>query len=407
MRILWVKAGGLVPPDTGGKIRSYSILKHLAKKHDVTLFTFYRKHHGDAHGALTDVFRRVVCMPLRMPDDRSLLEAGCYLQNVFSLRPYAIRKFCRPGVAIAIRSLLREEMFDVMVVDFAIAGGVIPWEDAVPKLLFTHNVEGQIWLRQFQSMKSPLWKAAALREYLAMSRAEQSFARSANHVLTVSEPDRKHFSRFIDPSKITVIATGVDVEFFRPIRHPAESNVLVFTGSMDWSPNQDGMFYLLETIFPSIKRQVPDVQLRIVGRAPSARLRARAARISGVQVTGRVDDIRPYVQDAAVYVVPLRIGGGTRIKIFEAMAMGKAIVATSIGAEGLPVAHGKNILLCDQAEQFASSVVTLLRNPLHRQSLGAAARRLVEDAYSWESVSADFEKVLAKVAVSGQVVPAA
>ena len=167
---------------------------------------------------------------------------------------------------------------------------------------------------------------------------------------------------------------------------------------MDWLPNEDAVFYFVEAILPQIQRRIPDATLRVVGRRPSSRLMALAGRNDHVEVTGGVEDIRAYVRDASVYVVPLRIGGGTRLKIFEAMAMGKAVVATSVGAEGLPVEHGKDIILTDDPAEFAEAVSALLANPAAREKLGKAARSLVEEKYSWASAAARLEMVLARTA---------
>ena len=229
-----------------------------------------------------------------------------------------------------------------------------------------------------------------------MSRAERLYAQRADHVLTVSESDRDFFSRLVDPKKVSVVPTGVDVDYFRPSTGE-EQGGLVFTGAMDWMPNEDGVFYFVREILPNIRRDVPEVTLSVVGREPSARLKALAEGECGVRVTGRVEDIRPYVHEASVYVVPLRIGGGTRLKIFEAMAMGKAVVSTSIGAEGLPVRHGTNIILADDPKAFAREVVMLLRDPIARAALGRAARELVAQKHSWRAVTAEFEAVLTRL----------
>ena len=231
-----------------------------------------------------------------------------------------------------------------------------------------------------------------------MERAERSYARLADNVMTVSDTDRTFFERFIDARNISVIPTGVDVDYFRPGPCDQGSDSLVFTGSMDWMPNEDAVLFFADRILPQIRSQVPGVRLHVVGRRPSKRLRDLAAKESAIEVTGTVEDIRPYVRNASVYVVPLRVGGGTRLKIFEAMAMGKAVVATSIGAEGLPVQHGENILLADDPNEFANQVVNLLRSPSVRAVLGNAARLLVEQKHNWDSVGSYFEATLRDVA---------
>jgi glycosyltransferase involved in cell wall biosynthesis len=296
------------------------------------------------------------------------------------------------------RELLASQRFDVIICDFVVAAAAIPWEVACPKVIFTHNVEALIWKRHFEVSRNPVWKMASWGEYQKMIRFERHFLNKSEHVLTVSEADKDFFSEFVDRSKMTVISTGVDTDYFRPDNGNEQPNSLVFTGSMDWMPNEDGVLYFLHSILPSIRREIPEVSFTIVGRKPSEKLREAAASDPRVHVTGTVDDIRPYVREGSVYVVPLRIGSGTRLKIFEAMAMGKAIVSTTLGAEGLPISDGVDILKADSPEAFARKVCLLLRNAEERRRLGSAARQLVERHYSWSSVAAEFNAVLRRVA---------
>jgi glycosyltransferase involved in cell wall biosynthesis len=187
----------------------------------------------------------------------------------------------------------------------------------------------------------------------------------------------------------------VDTDFFRPIPgEPVKPNSLVFTGSMDWAPNEDGILYFAEKILPLIKAEIPDLTLSIVGRSPSAKIKALAQNDQSVFVTGRVDDIRPHIQRGSVYIVPLRIGSGTRLKIFEAMAMGKPIISTTLGAEGLPITHGRDIMLADEPKTFAQKTIDLLKDNAERERLGQSARKLVEEKYSWASVAEHCNHVL-------------
>ena len=401
MKILWVKAGGLAPLDTGGKIRSYHILKELARNHDVTLFTFYAELLDDPHPELKSIFSRVEAIPLKLPRPKSVREGLWYLSRIFSNQPYSVAKFCRPEVKRRLRRLLSQESPDVILCDFLMPAPIIPWEFPAPKVVFTHNVEAQIWQRHYQTTQSPVWKAVAWREYRTMERMEQKYLKKADHVLAVSDPDRDFFCRFIDSSKVSVIPTGVDTDYFHPGAGSEIPGRLVFTGSMDWMPNEDGIVYFVQEILPLIRQQAPGTTVCIAGRRPSERLRTMAGAVPGVEITGRVEDIRSYVHQAAVYIVPLRIGGGTRLKIFEAMAMGKAVVSTTIGAEGLPVEDQQDILLADGPPKFADAVLQLLRSPGLRAQVGMAARALVENGYSWASTGARFAKALQGV-ISGE-----
>jgi polysaccharide biosynthesis protein PslH len=346
---------------------------------------------------LKDLFERVECLPLKMPAPRSLAETWRYGRNLFSSAPYTMSKFCRPEVKKRLGQLLDAESYDVIICDFLFAAGVIPWQNPCRKVLFTHNVEALIWKRHYEVARNPLWKLISWREYRAVERSERWYLNRADQVLAVSEVDRTHFARFMDPARISLIPTGVDAEYFQPALIPEQPGLLVFTGAMDWMPNEDGILYFVNEVLPRIRAEFPTVALRLVGRSPSARIRALAEGNHGVQVTGRVEDIRPFVHEAEVYVVPLRIGGGTRLKIFEAMAMGKAVVSTTVGAEGLPVRDGQDILLADSAQELAGRVLTLLRNATMRRSLGQAARRLVAENYTWERAAARVDEVLARV----------
>jgi glycosyltransferase involved in cell wall biosynthesis len=212
----------------------------------------------------------------------------------------------------------------------------------------------------------------------------------------VSDADRESFARLYPGAirqPVHVIPTGVDTDFYRPAPSPPASRGLVFTGSMDWLPNEDAMIWFCRDVLPLIRAQEPQTTLTIVGRAPTPQV-VRLGREAGITVTGTVDDIRPYVGSAAVYIVPLRIGGGTRLKIFEAMSMGKAVVSTSVGAEGLPVNDGEHLVLADEPAAFAASVVQLMRDVDRRRMLERAARKLVLDRYDWSAVAGELEHAL-------------
>src|SRR6202049_2962612 len=400
MKILWVKAGGLVPPDTGGKIRSYNILRELARQHSITFFFFYAAHDCDLHPDLKNMVDRVVCVPLDLPAPKSFAEMLDYSIRLFSSAPYNITKYCRPQVRRRLRALLKQETYDVMLCDFMAAAGVSPGDWPTPKVLFTHNVEAAIWRRHYDVATNPIWKAISWREWRKMEAAERRYLRLADRVITVYETDQYSFAPFVDSGKLTVIPTGVDVDYFQPMPVQEPTNSLVFTGSMDWLPNEDAILYFVDAILPLIKQQFPEVSLEVVGRNPSRKLQASAGGEKSVRLTGWVEDIRPFLARGSVCIVPLRIGGGTRLKIFEAMAMSKAVVSTSVGAEGLPVRSGENILLADTPKDFAESVISLLRDSRQRQQLGTSARALVQENYSWPMVAETFARSLRDTLIS-------
>jgi glycosyltransferase involved in cell wall biosynthesis len=209
--------------------------------------------------------------------------------------------------------------------------------------------------------------------------------------IAVSEDDRLRLESIAPGIRATSIPTGVDTKYFAPTPNRERPGRLVFSGSMDWHPNEDAVLYFADAILPRIRAEVPDAALTVVGRNPTARLREVAER-AGIHVTGTVDDVRPSIDEAAVYVVPLRAGGGTRLKIFEALAMAKPVVSTTVGAEGLALESGRHFVAADDPETFAGAVVSLLRDPARRRALGTAGRDLVETYYSWPTIARQFEE---------------
>jgi glycosyltransferase involved in cell wall biosynthesis len=311
------------------------------------------------------------------------------------------QRMAEVAYAAAVQRCLDGEPFDLVVCDFLVPAVNLPRELPCPAVLFTHNVESEIWRRHTETQRSRLLRAFFDAQHRRMLRFEGQALSRFDRVLAVSDADRDTFARlYPDAARgpIDVVPTGVDTEFFAP-RPRSAANRLVFTGSMDWIPNEDAMTFFCRDVLPLVRAEEPRVRLTIVGRAPSAAVRGLAAD-PRIEVTGRVDDVRPWVGDATVYIVPVRIGGGTRLKIFEAMAMNKAIVSTRVGAEGLPVVHGRHLLLADSPDEFAAAVIRLLRSRDLRSELGAAARALVVDHHDWGAVAQSLDGALCEAAAS-------
>src|SRR5258708_11587356 len=346
MKIIWVKSGGLLPLNHGGRIRSYHLAKELASHHDVSLFTFASEEEDPipANNPLKGYFQNVICLPIKIPEARSLREFLYYARNLMSSRPYSASKYCQPWIGRELRALLTQESYDLLLCDFLLTAAVVPWDWPHPKILFTHNIEAVIWERHYRVSKNPLWKAVSYREYRMLERMEREHVSRADHVLAVSQNDRDFFLRYTNKDRLSVIPTGVDTEYFRPDTGKEDPNSIVFTGSMDWLANEDGIVFFIEKVLPLVRHGFPGVKLLVVGRRPSERLKRIGASERGVEVTGTVEDIPPYLPPGCVYLLPLLVGAGTRIKIFEAMAAWKAVVSTTIRAERPPIEPGDEIL---------------------------------------------------------------
>lgn len=391
MRILWVKLGALWPLNTGGRIRTFNIVNELSRRHRVVLVTTHGP--GDDPGALGRRLAScedVVSLAYAAPKYGTLPFLCQLLASWLSPLPVDIRKWRVPELRRTVERLLKSLDVDVCVADFPNSVPNVPLGGPVPVVFFDHNVEYLIWKR-LRGTEPRAWRRLLLEmEWRKMRRWEARTCAQASLTLAVSEQDRALLAETAPGARVRAIPTGVDTAYFRPNGGTEGPSKLVFTGSMDWYPNEDGMLHFADAILPRIRREIPETSVTVVGRDPSPRLRGAAER-AGLRLTGTVEDVRPYMEEAAVYIVPLRVGGGTRLKIFEALAMSKPVVSTAVGAEGLPLVPGQHFLQADDPASFAEAVVSLLRDPARRRSLGAAGRELVEQRYAWPQVAREFE----------------
>jgi glycosyltransferase involved in cell wall biosynthesis len=390
MRLLWLKTNLLHPVDSGGKIRTYFMLRELKQQHHVTFLAL------DDGTAAPDAVERAAeyCHDLiRVPHRTSQKFSARFFaelaRNVVSPLPFAVDKYRSPEFG---RAIAREqENADVVVCDFLFPSVNVPEPLSRPALLFQHNVEALIWRRHSDTQRNWLARLLFRNQWRRMQSFERTTCRRYDAVVAVSQQDRAIMEQEYDAPLVREIPTGVDMEYFRPAGDVApEPYHLVFSGSMDWLPNDDAMKYFMGAILPKIRRSCPKVTLTIVGRKPFPSLTALSRSDPNIRVTGQVGDVRPYLERAAVYVIPLRIGGGTRLKVFEAMAMEKAVVSTSIGVEGLPIANGTDALLADEPDAFADAVVRLLRDRALAGRLGQAAAAKVRAQFGWAPVAASF-----------------
>ena len=409
MRIVWLKTELLHPVDKGGKIRSYNMLKELKRSCHITYLTLDDgTADSKARELASEYCDELICIPHQV---REKFTTGFYvelMQNLTSPLPYAIKKYASSEMRNQVARLAADGGFDVLVCDFLAPAVNVPRGLTCPSVLFQHNVEAMIWKRHYEVQTNAAKKAYLLRQWQKMRTFEAEMCSAFDCIVAVSREDREVMQHDYDAPEVYDVPTGVDTEFFRPnlqIKHRPEN--LVFTGSMDWLPNEDAIRYFTEQILPLVRQSVPGVTLTVVGRNPYPSLVELSKRDSSVIVTGRVEDVRPFMDEAAVYVVPLRIGGGTRLKIYEAMAMEKAIVSTSIGAEGLPVVDGEEIVLADTPEAFAAAVVKLLRDESLAAEIGRRAATKVRKDFGWDTVANSFAAICERAVASRHLAPIA
>ena len=391
MKILWVKTDFLHPTTRGGQIRTLETLKRLHARHEVHYVAYDNPAQPEGVQRAHEYCSHAYPLTLDVPPRRSLKFGGQLLANLFSPLPLSITRYRSPAMRDQIARLASTISFDSLVCDFLTPALNFPEMRKV--VLFQHNVETMIWHRHVEQSPDPLRKAYFQMQAGRMFNCERDMCRAAARVIAVSPQDAVMMKKMFDVESFSV-PTGVDLDYFRRPADASHKVDLVFVGSMDWLPNSDGINYFVSEVMPLVWRQKPDCTLAIVGRAPGPDILALAQKDTRITVTGTVPDVRPWMWGASVAVVPLRIGGGTRLKIYEAMAAGTPTVSTTIGAEGLDVSHPGNIRLADTSEAFANECLALLADREQRDAVAAAALHLVSSRYSWDAITDEFEKLL-------------
>jgi sugar transferase (PEP-CTERM/EpsH1 system associated) len=393
------------PPHQGTTIRNFNLIRHLAPRHHITLLSFGTPDELANAAPLRELCQRIEIAPY---PTRSLAQRA--ITTLTSPLPDMALRLESDEMHRAFDALVRADSFDIIQIEgiemaryafdshFAIRNSQWVFDD--------HNAEYMLQRTAFQAdVRAPArWHAAlySLIQWKKLERYERAVCRRADHVVVCSDADARALKVLlqtaVSESKMTVIPNGVDTEFYAPAETAPAESVLVFTGKMDFRPNIDAMMWCATEILPRVRAEIPAAQLVIVGQKPAPKIRA-LAQLPGIVVTGWVADIRPHIANAALYVVPLRMGSGTRLKVLEAMALGQAIVSTTRGVEGIAITPDREVVLADTAEEFARAIIALLRDPARRRALGRAARARAEAQYDWRALVPAFDQVYGKLKV--------
>jgi sugar transferase (PEP-CTERM/EpsH1 system associated) len=409
VKVLFLTPQVPYPPQQGAALRNWGFISGLATRHEVAVLSFLAPRQS------------VPAFSGQVPQPDDPLGMVCRIETVpFPVRTFRDRLYDmlttrQPDMALRLVSeaysrrladWLADECFDVLQI-----GGIemAPYLDVArsarpqPRLVFDNlNCEYLLQKRAFLTdLRAPLrWPGAAYSfvQWQRLRRYEAQVCRAADQVLAVSDVDAAMLQELVPGLDVTVVPNGVDTLTYRPeftgLEPRMPEKALVFTGTMDFRPNVDAVLWFARQVLPRVRTEMPGVRFFVVGQRPHRRLDSLQSD-PAITLTGWVRDPRPYIAQAAVYVAPLRIGGGTRLKLLEAMAMGKPVVATSLGAEGYPVTDGRELLLADTPEDFATTVLGLLRAPERRAELGQAGRRFVEQQYDWRAIVPRLEAVYA------------
>ena len=390
-RLLFVSPRFLFPADQGGKIRTTQILRGMkGGRFEIVLASPQEADEAERHRADLDaVCDRFLSWPAR---PQGPLHKAARLRHLLSELPVSVISDHSKAGSDLVREALAQDA-DIAVFDFLHAMVLAPETIERPSVIFTHNVEAEIFRRHAEVAVNPVKRAVWSQQHRKMLSYEAASLRRFDTVVAVSERDAAAFSALGEIGRVETIPTGVDLEFF-PHQPPGDADHVVFTGAMDWQANIDGIAFFMDEIWPRVAERRPAARVTVVGRNPDAGLVERARRRKlPFHFTGFVDDIRPHVAHAAAYIIPLRVGGGTRIKAYEAMAMGIPVVSTGLGVEGLPVKPGEHYLHADSAPDFAEALIRLLEDAELRNTLSRQARVYVEQNFSSQAVAACFEDI--------------
>ncbi len=399
MKILFLSLAFPLPVNNGHKMRTWALLSALAAEgHEITMLVFGQPDELNGQEALAkSVCREVELVPLAVSN---LTSGGNYagrLLGLFSPRPFAVQRFRSDDMHARIEHHLASRSYDAVVCDTVYSVVNLPATSKVPLVLNNVDVEHVIFDRYVDFERNPAKRLYAWMEARKVRRWEQQTCREAVVGMACSEHDCRMLRALAPGVPMVTVPNIVDTDAYTP-QSGEDGNTVVYQGGMDWFPNRDAVEFFIADILPLVRQRVPGVQFLVAGRNPSDAFLSKFAAIPDVRFTGTVPDMRPIIAQAAVCVVPLRIGSGTRLKILEAGAMGKAMVSTRGGAEGLDFEYGKDILLADEPEAFAEAVAGLLRDPARRQALGTAARRRVVEQYSFSVLRTAVHDAISNVA---------
>lgn len=397
-RLLFLTPDLPYPPHQGAAIRTFNLIRNLSPHHEVHLLSFVQG--GDSAtrtAAMAEHCASVLTVPA---PQRSTTRRA--LSVLFSSSPDMALRLPSDSFSRELRGCLSRERFDFVQVE---AIEMAQYGLAVKEMALGHapivvfddiNAEYLLQKRAFENdIRQPRRWLGALYSFIQwrkLQRYESNVCRQLDRIVAVSEADARALQKLLPDLQCAVIPNGVDTQFFSPWDEGESETTLIFTGKMDFRPNVDAMLWFVQEVLPLIREQVPQVLLKVVGRNRHPRLDV-LCQTPNVELTGYVDDVRPYIGEAAVFVVPLRVGGGTRLKVLEAMSMAKAIVSTSLGCEGIQADHDRELLIADDPASFAQAVVSLLRDSEHRGKLGLAARSLAESQHDWAHIAPLLEGV--------------
>lgn len=388
LRILFLTNRSPFPIIDGQTRRTYNILKGLAARHDIHLLSLYQTPDEIAaeHVRHLESFCKSVEMVAAPAKTLSVEMIVRLFRSLFSLDPYTVWRHYSPFYLKRVKSAVKTLDIDLVHCDILSLAYTVRPLNGLLCTMTDHDVCYKRAFQMAQQRKNPFEKVFLLLEGSKLKRLEARLFKQIDMGIAVSEQDKAELEKICPGAVFKVVENGVDTELFEPGSQSIEENTLLWVGGFGYYPNKEGIYYFFNEIYPKIKTKAPKVKLNIVGGGVTDQLRAYAADDPSIKILGFVESPLPYIQRAAVFVAPLLSGGGTKLKVLEAMSVGKAIVSTSVGVEGIEGTDKEHFLVADTPDDFSEKVVDLLKNRPMREFLGSNARTLAKQKYDWKNI---------------------
>jgi glycosyltransferase involved in cell wall biosynthesis len=384
------------PPTSGKRIRTLNLTMRLARRHHITYVCHRNEDAQEARQAaiyLAEQGIAPVVVDHMVPRKSG---PGFYFRlaaNLTSSLPFSVATHMSVAMRKALNELAATQPIDLWHCEWTPYAHALRYLHGRPRLIMAHNLESMIWQRYYETEQDPIKRWYIKRQWRKFRRFERRTFAAANQVVTVSDQDAERVASEFQAARPEVVENGVDTSFFRPLGEDREPAHILFLGSLDWRPNLDAVNSLLSKIFPAVRAIEPTAHLSLVGRHPPEWLAQEVQKQPGVSLNGDVTDVRPFLARCGQLVVPLRIGGGSRLKILEALACETPVVSTRIGAEGLHLENGRHLHVVESVEDMAGAILRCIRNPTAAQTQARLGRRVVLDRYDWDGLADKLEQI--------------
>jgi glycosyltransferase involved in cell wall biosynthesis len=381
------------PPTAGNRVRTLNLALRLARRHKITFVAHRHEEAEEAARFLADHGMATILVDRVLPLKSGPAFYARLLGNLASPLPYSVASHSSQALRQAVRSLATEQRIDLWQSEATALIDTLGDLNGVAKVIIAHNVESLIWRRYSETERNPLKRWYIKQQWRKFERFERHAFEKAQRVVAVSAEDGRLIRDCFGGRRVDVVDNGIDRDYFEAVRPDPDRNVILFLGSLDWRPNRDAVGLLLDRIFPAVRAAEPSARLCLVGRKPPEALVGRVGESPGVELHADVPDVRPFLAKSGVMVVPLRIGGGSRLKILEAMAAGLPVISTRVGAEGLELVPGEHYLAAEEPEAMSEALVACLRDPRPARAMAGRSRPFVLERYDWDTLAQKLERV--------------